>query len=588
VKLFGTNRQFTLEDVPFSRAGAFLSIYQYRADKQLYFTHCRSESIVLDRPNLMKMAFISKNGEELPFIYESDESKLTVKTPEGKVEFTYDGPQVMRIRVRGITLRIFVEPEMHEGAAVRSPGNELEAAFNFKGKLLFKRVSGIMTTEAKWNFREVCPFPYKIDICENIDGVGETAIHEYYSNGVAFDSYKPFDQAYEENIEDFEEFNKNYPDVDTIYKEPARRAAWLVWMSQMGPRGSLPGTVIYMHKLLLVCAAGWQQCYAAMAMRNNAKRAWLQLLSFFDFQDSKGGLPDNVTDMNQEIWVSTKPPLFGYAVCYILDNFDTSELTTEDYEVLYGKLRKYRDFWFINHDHAKTGFPAYYHVDESGYDEATIFEAGLPLQSPDLIAYMVFLCEALSRLAKLIGKNKKSEHWMKESKRMIDFLVDELWDGEQFRGKLVKTGELHKCGCAAQLQPILLGDRLPKQIVKKIKKRLLDEEQFLTDFGIASENQQSEAFRVYSFTRGPVIAPVNVQIINGLFDAGEKEAARFIAARYLKGVLYNGPSLGMNTFRVEPKTWDVIPFSEDKGQICGPIMSWGASVFLTLAGRIMS
>ncbi|MDR0999935.1 MAG: hypothetical protein LBL96_03900 [Clostridiales bacterium] len=585
--LFGTNRQFTLEDAPFSRAGAFLSIYQFRGDKQLYLTHCRSEAVVLDRPNLMRIAFIGKAGTELPFIYHSDESCLTVKTPEGVAQFTYETPQVLRVRVCGVIARVFHEPEMHEGAAIRREGNELEAAFNFKGKLLFKRISGVMTTEAQWNFREVSPFPYKIDIMESIDGAGEVAIHEYYSNGVTFESYKEFDQARADMLAEFEQFNTVYAKVAPVYKEMARRAAWIAWISRMGPQGSLTDTVVYMHKLLLVCASGWQQCFAALAMRQNIKEAWRLILSFFNFQDERGGLPDNVTDMNQAIWVSTKPPLFGYTICYMLDNFDTTPLAIEDYERMYDRLSKYREWWYTNHDHAHTGLPAYYHPDESGYDEATIFEAGLPLQSPDLMAYMVFTNEALARLAKRLNKTDEAERWQSESQRVIDFLINELWDGEQFLGKATKTGALHKCGCAAQLQPICLGSRLPKDIIDKITARLTDEEDFLTDCGITSESQKSEKFRVFSFTRGPVIAPVNMLMINGLFDAGKIDAARLIAARYLNAVLVNGPALGYSTFRKEPKTWQDIPFSEDKGQIRAPLMSWGSAVFLSLANRIM-
>jgi hypothetical protein len=69
------------------------------------------------------------------------------------------------------------------------------------------------------------------------------------------------------------------------------------------------------------------------------------------------------------------------------------------------------------------------------------------------------------------------------------------------------------------------GSRLPKAIIKKLTERLLDPEEFLTDFGIASENLKSDKLMMRSFTRGPVVAPAQMLLISGLYEGGEKEAA---------------------------------------------------------------
>jgi glycogen debranching enzyme len=167
---------------------------------------------------------------------------------------------------------------------------------------------------------------------------------------------------------------------------------------------------------------------------------------------------------------------------------------------------------------------------------------------------------------------------------VIRYLVDELWDGEQFLARVIATGELYKCGCAAQLQPVLLGKRLPKAIVRKIRDRVLDETEFLTDYGITSENISSPLFTMHSFTRGPVIAPVNMLILSGLYDAGEKEAARKIARRFLQALMIHGPVLGVSPFRRDPGTYKQLN-DYAQNQIGNPVTAWGASVFLALAGR---
>ena len=191
--LFGSNRHFSLQQIPFSRKGAFLGVYQNPEDEQLYLTHCRSEHVIHKRPNLMRIALLHKE-RELPFWYEANESVLTVHTRLGKAEITYDDAQTLRIRVTGMTLRFFFEPEPHEGADIRA-GDELEIGLNFLGKLLFKGVSGGFATTAKWNFREVRPFPLTISIAPGVSGIGEAAVHEYESSGLPYDCYRPFDEA---------------------------------------------------------------------------------------------------------------------------------------------------------------------------------------------------------------------------------------------------------------------------------------------------------------------------------------------------------------------------------------------------------
>ena len=156
------------------------------------------------------------------------------------------------------------------------------------------------TNTAKWNFRQVCPFPFIIDLIpDETSGSGEAAIHEYYSNAVAKPDYKEFDIAYQDMLAKFESFFAAYPSVGIHYQEMARKAAWLIWSTRLGPRGGLKNTLVYMHKLFMSRAFGWQQCFHAMAMENNVREAWRLLLAMFEYQNEYGGIPDNVSDMNQ-------------------------------------------------------------------------------------------------------------------------------------------------------------------------------------------------------------------------------------------------------------------------------------------------
>jgi hypothetical protein len=199
---------------------------------------------------------------------------------------------------------------------------------------------------------------------------------------------------------------------------------------------------------------------------------------------------------------------------------------------------------------------------------------------------MVMLCEALSRLASLTGKSSEAEQWMSRSKRVLAFLTDELWDGEQFRAKLTTSGQYCKCGSIAQLQPVMLGSRLPMHIIKKLAERLLDPDEFLTDFGVATENLKSDKLVMRAFTRGAVVAPTQFLLIYGLLDAGEKEAAYTIAAKYLNALMIKGLALGIHPYRKEPVSGDKIKENFSAMSVGFPFSAWVGSIFLALAGRM--
>jgi hypothetical protein len=575
-----------LTRIPFTADASLMMIYEAADDKAMYLSIARCEEVVQNRPKLLRLAPVYE-GKELPFTYVCDEATLTLHTKRGTAEFTFDGPDILRVRVSGVGLRFFIRPDMHEGGYEKRPG-EVEAAFNFVGKLLFKSLAGGFEHNATWDFKRVCPYPFELDILPEAGGTGEAAIHEYFSNGDARASYSPFDQVRASNLKAFEAFFKNYPPVAPVFRDMARIAAWCVWTTRVGPRGIIGKPLVFMHKLFFVRAFGWQQGFHAMAMKGNTRAAWELMTAFFEHQNEKGGIPDNLSDLGQREWLPTKPAIFGHTTLHILDNFDLSPLTRADYEDWYKKLALYYDWWYVCHDHSKSGFPAYYHVDESGYDEASLFERGLPLQSPDLLAYMVLLCEALSRLAGLLGEKDEEARWLGESKRTLDYLTGTLWDGDQFLAKVLATGELYRCGSIAQLQPVMLGSRLPRHILSRLAQRLTDETEYLTDFGISSENLKSDKFAIRSFTRGPVVAPTQALIVAGLFEGGQREAAEKIAARYAAALMSEGLALGIHCFRTEPVLGGGIAKDLSPSSVGFPFTPWAASIFLWLTGQILN
>ena len=602
--ILGSGEKFDLRSVPYSIRGSYLCILEDPEDRCLYLSITRSPVIALERKNLIKMAPVLDN-KEIPFEYSVEPGKLTIKTFKGTIEICFAGERQIRVRGDGIGLRFYFKTIIYENASPKENG-DLEVAYIILGKLLFVPLQGAMWNNAKWIPQKAQADDFMLELLPPVEtGKYEAAIHEYYSNGFRDQIYSPFDECVKAVEKKFEVFCQNYPQVPEKYAEMARLAAWTVWTHYMRPEGRLKNPVVYMSRTFLIRAFGWQQSYQAMAACENVREAWKLLLNMFDYQNEAGQIPDSVGEIGISYMVS-KPALQGFALDYILSRCDTGELTREDYAELYAKLSKFAQWWLTRRDRNGSGIPQYYHADESGWDDATIFKKGVPLQSGDLLAYLVLLTEACGKLAVKAGLAGEADKWTGESKRLLSVLIREFWNGRQFISRVVETGEIIEAGSIASLQPIILGNRLPQDIIDAIAERLENEKEFMTDGGIVSEILGSPDFTIKGgFMRGNIVAPVQLLLSMGLKHAGKEELARKIATRYCDLVCKKGISLMLSPFEYDPATGlpmkkeDIYEpddrkekaerFKKEKkeAETIEQWTSWAAANFLTLAGYVL-
>ena len=215
-------------------------------------------------------------------------------------------------------------------------------------------------------------------------------------------------------------------------------------------------------------------------------------------------------------------------------------------------------------DRNKSGLPQYFHSDESPGEWCTVFEKGLPVFSADLVSFVALLTEACSKLAGWIGDRENERRWADTSGELICRMIDRLWDGDRFQTKLVKTGETIKSRCVLEILPIMLGNRLPGEILDK----LIDHMQ----------NDQGED----AFVPSARSLFYNVIICAGLECAGRKELAQRIARLSADVIAQNGFSMmgGSEKDRKEP---DGMPRMKEPSKT-GKWTSWYAACYLILAG----
>ena len=211
------------------------------------------------------------------------------------------------------------------------------------------------------------------------------------------------------------------------------------------------------------------------------------------------------------------------------------EVPGDKLELLYESVGRWGDWFMKFRDEDGDGIPAFEHGDETGFDDCTLFRDHMQVASPDLSAYLVLLFEAMGDLAAVLGKpNLISESWYIKSSELLEKMITKMWDGERFVGLVPHTHEHLVSDSFIHFLPIILGDRLPQYIVNKIADDLSVEDEFLSQYGIASERMSSDYFSagLMAMSRGNIVPPGNIYICTGLFESSRKEVGKLIAERY--------------------------------------------------------
>jgi hypothetical protein len=137
-------------------------------------------------------------------------------------------------------------------------------------------------------------------------------------------------------------------------------------------------------------------------------------------------------------------------------------------------------------------------------------------------------------------------------------------------------------------QPIILGKRLPQGIIDKIALDLSNPNTFFTSRGFVSESLESEFYDVNGpFMLGMILAPVQLMIILGLYNAGKTEFAQEAIRRWCDTALELGAPLAV-TRDVDHKKSCVRPPEPcanpvfPQGVVPAALSSWGAACFLAL------
>ncbi|MBZ9685848.1 hypothetical protein G9F72_005765 [Clostridium estertheticum] len=556
--------EFNISDVPFSRYGSYLVFSTDLESGELLLrdVHGGDES----ESTIFKIEVI-KNGNPVPYSIKVSETKLTLmgaENPQDEINICISEEDMIHIEARGIGLRFNAVKTRYDNV-LQYDLDKWEYHFYSKEiKMMFSLIEGNVALNAPWKIVGNESIAMDVETKEDYMHL----VIESYKTVWKCKNFESYEMAQKKVDECYGDWIKSMPEVLERYKASRELASYITWSCVVHPQDKLTRYAMYMSKNSMNNIWSWDNCFNAMMLSlNHPGLALDQLLLFVDNQDECGIYPDFINDRYSS-FSCCKPPIHAWAFSKIRKNnnfFNTRDVV----ETMYESLSRATEYWLVYRRKNKNTLPLYNHGNDSGWDNASVFHMGIPVESPDLAAHLIRQMDILSEMADELGKMEDKDRWRKEADDMYELLMKRLWSGNGFSA-IVHAAQEREIPYRTSLLlrlPIVIGYRFPTEITASIVTSLKDD--FESTFGLATESYKSPLYKEDGYWLGPVWAPVMYLIIDALNSLGYSSIAKDYAQRFCNATITGGMAENFDPFT-------------GKGLV-DPAFTWTSSVFLMLA-----
>jgi hypothetical protein len=402
----------------------------------------------------------------------------------------------------------------------------------------------------------------------------ECQLHYYDSVAHLAPLDVPFDRAVAAVEREFDDWAARIPSLPPAFEPGRKLAAYVLWSETVGPHGLYRTPVVW-------CSKGmggntifsWDHCFAAIGLAEaHPELAWQQFMILRDMQDPTSGmLCDSMTNIRRS-WYCTKSPIHGWTLGHLL-RVMPQVIFDDRLREAYGCLRLWTQFWLTERNLDGDGLPCILHPNES-FDNTTANTLEGAVKPPEIAAFLVLQTEVLADVAERLGYAGEARQWRSRSEGLLQTMLRLLWDNNrhQFVARRVGDGRVGSGDCLFNYVPLLLGKRLPEPVRRALVEGLTRPGRFLTPFGLASEALDSPRYNENSYVKGPIWAPPNTFISEGLASIGEGVLAIKIREGFCTACLKGGMCEHFNSRNGAP---------------VGPESSyiWTAAMYLWLGSR---
>ncbi len=355
-------------------------------------------------------------------------------------------------------------------------------------------------------------------------------------------------------------FNRWVPQPEAALEASARR--WHTWFAAAPPvldrlqrqyyyawwimRAGLISTRFYTtreamtpSKTHYVGVWQWDAFFHALAYRHiEMPLAKDQIRIALDHQREDGLIPDAIHDEGTVAHLTfpveadvTKPPLVAWAAWKLYELDGDREFIDEIYE----PVVRWNNWWFNKNDVDQNGLCEYHHPYSSGLDDSPLWDDGVPVESPDLNAYLCLQEETLGRMARVIGAADEADRWEQRAQALADRMLAHMWDPEAglFWAYSPLSSRRVNVRTPFNLFPLLTG-RMPAEVNRRLIAHLTDEHEFWPRYPVPTVALDDPKYDSLTMWRGPTWVNVNYLLIEGLQRAGYGPLASELRRRTLE------------------------------------------------------
>lgn len=499
--------------IPFSRRERFLTLSMM--DGALMLRSVRGGDL---RPSLGRLARLGfeRDGAEVAVTLELTPGLLTARAGDGEVRFAIGEGERLHVAGRGLNLTLHLEGSRYDYAYRTPQGAECMVAAFENIRLMPRVTRGAVAVSGQWRRDRAdnvtCRFTGEFD--GTLDLFAVTAPPP---DAAGFDAAAPGAQA------DLAAFRARFAPPRVGGEEAHALATYVLWANTVPAEGALTRPAVYMSKNHMINIWSWDNAFSALGLAAaDPALAFDQFAAIYDLQAPAGMLPDFVHDGGAS-YAFTKPPVHGWAIDLIA-GLSPGWLSADRAAYLGDHIAAQVDWW-LTATRRPGDLPAYPHGNDSGWDNASFFDRGGPVMSPDLPTFLILCCDLLERL-----QPTRAGHWRRQGDGLLALLLDRLSDGTTFgTRRLSDPGTLDHGQSLIRFMPLLLGSRLPRPLAQGLIAALPDH---LTRWGLATEAPASPFYESDGYWRGPIWAPTTALVWDGLRRQGEDALARTVADRF--------------------------------------------------------
>lgn len=389
-------------------------------------------------------------------------------------------------------------------------------------------LEGLCTTESKWTVRGSAG----TELTVNPDSQTACLVLKSTLVSCRSDTDDCFDTAKRQLIAEYDAWKRRFPPCLDAYKESHSLARYILWNNTVHAQGALTCDAVYMSKNTMCNIWSWDNCFTALALGSAyPEAAYGQLKIFFDTQDVFGAYPDYVNDAFAS-FNCLKPPIHAWVYHKLLEAhslFSRREYFMPAYESFCRAAR----YWIVHRRPHGSAFPLYYHGNDSGWDNSSVFHEGVPVESPDLSTFLIQKMDLLSSFAQKLGHDAEAVQWKQQADELFSSFMDRFYADGSFHAWNTGTKRRVRTGRSLMMYlPLVIAYRMDKHISDALVHDL--EQNFEAPFGLTTEQKNSPLYKEGGYWLGPLWAPVTYLFIDALRANGYPDFAKRLAYRFFE------------------------------------------------------